>query len=151
QSESSARHSGLHRGDDCGSALLSSSLTRAKDRHQGSTEPLPVFPSKNLGGVGVADRLLLSVLGLFGSLALQGIDELLVYDPADRESVLGLMRFAGRDFAVAGIGGGMDALLQRKDELREIVVLAIAQVLSPMLAEVGKLGGCLFELLVAFQ
>jgi len=107
-----------------------------------------LLPPEDLGSVNVADRGLLRSHSLFVGLAAQVVGEFLVSDLAYRKTVLGLVRLASLDLAVSDVGRRMNAVFLREHELQTVVPLAVAEVLLPMLAELGKFLGSFLELAV---
>src|SRR5260370_9605098 len=110
-----------------------------------------VFPAENLGGVQIADRLGRGAASLFFGLADHVVDELLVRELADRVTVLRLMRMASDYIAVAGICGGLEPVFLTEVQLGNVVALAVAQILLPVLAEVRERGGSHLELAIALD
>src|SRR5260370_16589912 len=110
-----------------------------------------VFPAENLGGVQIADRLGRGAASLFFGLADHVVDELLVRELADRVTVLRLMRMASDYIAVAGICGGLEPVFLTEVQLGNVVALAVAQILLPVLAEVRERGGGHLEFAIALD
>src|SRR5258708_36154151 len=61
------------------------------------------------------------------------------------------MRLASNYLAVAGVGGGLESVFQAEVQLGHVVPLPVAQILLPMLAEVGEHRGGLPELAIALE
>src|SRR5882757_10770795 len=101
-------------------------------------EPLAVVPAEDFRGVRIADGLWRCAPSLVPGPSGEVNDELLVGDLSDRVAVLRLMRFASGYLAVSGIGRGLVTFFWNEFQVREIVRLAVVQVLLPMFAKIRE-------------
>src|SRR5258708_14352582 len=61
------------------------------------------------------------------------------------------MRLASDYLAVAGVGGGLEPVLHTEVQFGNVVALAFAQILLPVLAEVRERGGSHLEFAIALD
>src|SRR5262245_16084757 len=98
--------------------------------------------------MGVVDFSALGVLRLVERLFLYQVVKFLVAELADGKPLRGLMGLTAFDRAVAGVEGGLKAILELPQYVLEVVRFPIAKLLLPVLAERGKHGGRLLVLAV---